>query len=72
VSGSGTRASSDWIPFCHITCPSSFPVERVSVTTGIAQGPLIAVEGSLAAGDRVVIRGAERLRPGQTVTVQNG
>jgi len=47
-------------------------VERVAVTTGIAHGPLIAVEGPLAAGDRVVIRGAERLRPGQTVTVQNG
>ncbi|MEZ5332720.1 MAG: efflux RND transporter periplasmic adaptor subunit [Thermoanaerobaculia bacterium] len=45
-------------------------VERVTVTTGIAQGPLIAVEGALSAGDRVVVRGAERLRPGQQVTVR--
>ncbi|WP_025770312.1 efflux RND transporter periplasmic adaptor subunit [Thioalkalivibrio sp. HK1] len=40
--------------------------ERVMVTTGIAEGDLIEVDG-VAAGDRVVIRGGERLKPGQTV-----
>lgn len=43
--------------------------ERVSVETGIAQGPLIEVRGDLAAGDRVIVRGNERLRPGQPVRV---
>lgn len=43
--------------------------ERVSVTTGLSDGALIAVDGDLQAGDRVVIRGAERLMPGQTVRV---
>lgn len=43
--------------------------ERVPVTTGIAEGALIEVDG-IAPGDRVVVRGGERLRPGQTVTVQ--
>ena len=43
--------------------------ERVPVTTGIAEGTLIEVDG-IAPGDRVVIRGGERLRPGQAVTVQ--
>ena len=42
--------------------------ERVAVTTGIAQDALIEVDG-IAPGDRVVIRGGERLRPGQPVNV---
>ena len=42
--------------------------DRVAVTPGIAQGDLIEVDG-IAAGDRVVTRGGERLRPGQSVTV---
>jgi hypothetical protein len=29
------------------------------------------VTGALAAGDRVIVRGGERLRPGQAVTVAN-
>ncbi|MEO0975237.1 MAG: efflux RND transporter periplasmic adaptor subunit, partial [Pseudomonadota bacterium] len=37
--------------------------ERVDVATGLSNGALIAVTGELQAGDRVVIRGAERLRP---------
>ena len=42
--------------------------DRVAVTPGIGQGDLIEVDG-IAAGDRVVIRGGERLRPGQPVTI---
>ncbi len=50
-------------------------VERVDVETGIGDGSRIEVRGvgaagAVAAGDRVVVRGGERLRPGQTVTVQ--
>ena len=43
--------------------------ERVAVTPGVAQGPLIEVDG-IAPGDRVVTRGGERLRPGQPVAVK--
>jgi RND family efflux transporter MFP subunit len=42
--------------------------QRVSVTPGIAVGELIEVDG-IESGDRVVIRGGERLRPGQSVTI---
>lgn len=45
--------------------------ERVAVNPGIAQGDLIEVDG-VAPGDRVVIRGGERLRPGQPVAVLPG
>ena len=44
--------------------------DRVAVTPGIAEGELIEVDG-IAPGDRVVIRGGERLRPGQPVRVVN-
>lgn len=43
--------------------------EQVSVTPDIGAGDLIAVKGDLKPGDRVVIRGAERLRPGQKVNI---
>ncbi len=43
--------------------------ERISVTTGDSRGDLVAVEGDLAEGDRVVVRGAESLRDGATVVV---
>jgi RND family efflux transporter MFP subunit len=45
--------------------------ERVPVELGIASGSLIAVEGDLAEGDKVVIRGSERLQPGQTVAIRD-
>lgn len=41
--------------------------EQLRVTTGIASGPYIEVKGDLQAGDRVVVRGGERLRDGQAV-----
>lgn len=44
--------------------------EPIDVVLGSADGEWIEVSGELAAGDRVVIRGGERLRPGQKVIVQ--
>jgi len=43
---------------------------KVSVKTGTGAGGEIEVLGELAAGDRVVVRGNERLQPGQTVAIQ--
>ncbi len=45
--------------------------ERVQVQTGIAEGDYIQVIGQLAAGDAVVTRGNERLRPGMPVKAQS-
>ncbi len=43
--------------------------ERLPVTTGSGDGEWISVHGDLADGDRVIVRGAERLEPGQAVKV---
>jgi len=44
--------------------------ERLSVETGESQGEMIEVlSGALADGDMLVTRGAERLEPGQKVTI---
>jgi RND family efflux transporter MFP subunit len=43
--------------------------QQVHVTTGIGAGEKIEVFGALSSGDRVVIRGNERLQSGQEVTV---
>ncbi len=43
--------------------------EKVSVEIGIAAGDYVEVKGDLNDGDRVVIRGGERLRPGQKVQI---
>lgn len=45
--------------------------ERISVQLGVASGALVEVLGDIKAGDRVVTRGGERLRPGQSVKVLN-
>lgn len=45
---------------------------KVPVIVGVASGDLIEVSGELAAGERVVIRGGERLRPGAQVEVLPG
>ncbi|MEM9495592.1 MAG: efflux RND transporter periplasmic adaptor subunit [Pseudomonadota bacterium] len=42
---------------------------QVDVETGAAEGDFIEVVGDIAPGDTVVIRGGERLRDGQSVTV---
>jgi RND family efflux transporter MFP subunit len=46
--------------------------QQVTVTVGAGQGDDIEVVGAVAPGDRVVIRGNERLQPGQAVTVLDG
>ncbi len=46
-------------------------VEKIEVDTGIGLGSLVEVIGKVDAGDRVVVRGAERLQPGQPVVVTN-
>lgn len=38
--------------------------QRVTVTTGLADADRVSVEGTLAAGDAVVVRGAETLHDG--------
>jgi len=43
--------------------------ERIPVIPGIGSGNRVEVEGALAPGDRVIIRGNERLRPGATVRI---
>jgi RND family efflux transporter MFP subunit len=43
--------------------------ERVAVTAVATDGDMVTVEGDVAAGDRVVVRGVERLQNGQKVTV---
>lgn len=43
--------------------------ERVDVTTGIGVGTMVEVIGDIAPGDPLIVRGGERLRPGQPVTV---
>jgi multidrug efflux pump subunit AcrA (membrane-fusion protein) len=40
----------------------------VPVTLGISTGDLIQVDGQLRAGQLIVVRGNERLRPGQLLT----
>ncbi len=44
-------------------------VQRLIVTTGIADGDWVAVEGMLLASDTVVVRGAENLHDGASVKV---
>jgi RND family efflux transporter MFP subunit len=44
-------------------------VQRMAVTTGVADGDWIAVEGQLLVSDTVVVRGGENLQDGATVKV---
>jgi len=46
--------------------------KRISVRLGKGAGDIISVQGDLAAGDAVVIRGAETLKDGQAVRVLSG
>ncbi len=47
-------------------------VREVDVHIGLSHGSLIQVRGDLKAGQEVVIRGNERLRPGQPILVTGG
>lgn len=44
--------------------------QRVPVRTGTAQGEMVEVIGDIAAGDRLVVRGGERIAPGQRVRIE--
>ena len=44
--------------------------ERVAVNIGPGRANHVQIDGTLQAGDRIVVRGAERLEPGQAVKVQ--
>lgn len=46
--------------------------QKVSVETGVGYESLIEVRGEVAAGDKVVVRGGERLQPGQSVIISSG
>ena len=43
--------------------------QQIRVTIGVGQGEQIAVQGAVSPGDKVVIRGNERLQPGQAVNI---
>lgn len=45
-------------------------VTPVTISTGVGLGPWVAVEGPIKAGQKVVTRGNERLRPGQKVQAE--
>lgn len=46
--------------------------EQVEVRAGAARDALVEVTGELNPGDKVIVRGAERLSPGQSVRVVEG
>lgn len=45
--------------------------QQVHVTVGVGQGDDIEILGAVSPGDRVVIRGNERLQPGQAVNIMD-
>ena len=46
--------------------------QRIDVRTGVGAGEVIEVFGDISEGDQVVIRGNERLQPGQPVSIMDG
>jgi RND family efflux transporter MFP subunit len=46
--------------------------EKIPVETGVGHESLIEVRGRVTAGDKVVVRGGERLQPGQAVVISSG
>lgn len=44
--------------------------QRIAVDTGATEGGLVEVKGGIRPGDALVVRGGERLRPGQAVSVR--
>jgi RND family efflux transporter MFP subunit len=51
---------------------SNNQAQQVHVTVGVGQGDHIEILGAVSPGDKVVIRGNERLQPGQAVDVMDG
>jgi RND family efflux transporter MFP subunit len=51
---------------------SESQARQVQVTVGVGQGDRIEIVGAVEPGDKVVIRGNERLQPGQAVSVMDG
>lgn len=45
--------------------------EQVDVSTGMGLGERIEVFGGINPGDEIILRGAERLQPGQTLEIMN-
>jgi len=45
--------------------------ERLDVETGMQVGELVEVAGKVTPGDRLIVRGGERVQPGQSVTIQD-
>ena len=43
--------------------------QRVDISTGVGLGEQVEVIGEIEAGDRLVVRGAERLNSGQSVQI---
>lgn len=52
-----------------IRVSSDNKAEQVPVTLGATSGDLVEVRGALSVGDRLVVRGAERLNAGQSVSI---
>jgi len=50
---------------------SKMSAEKINVITGLGAGTLIEVTGDIQAGDRVVVRGAERLENGSPVQIRD-
>ena len=45
--------------------------QQVRVTVGVGQGEDVEILGPVSPGDRVVVRGNERLQPGQEVSIMD-
>ncbi|HEY0503375.1 MAG TPA: efflux RND transporter periplasmic adaptor subunit [Lysobacter sp.] len=45
--------------------------ERLAVKTGTEVGELVEITGNVKPGDRLIVRGGERVEPGQAVTIQD-
>jgi len=54
-----------------IRVSSDNKAEQVAVTPGATSGDLVEVRGALNVGDKLVVRGAERLNAGQLVAVRS-
>ncbi len=59
-------------PMVYVVGEADSTVRPVPVEAGLAEDGWIAVTGPVAEGQKVVVRGNERLRPGQQVTVVEG